>query len=146
MTPTPLTRLRRICLGLPEAHEVLAWGEPTFRIRRRMFAMFASAANHHGAGRDAVWVKADHVTQDVLVDRDPERYFVPPYVGVSGWFGMYLDEGVDWLDVEIRLREAARLVAPKRVVAALEALPEAARSPSAPAAPAVRARAGTRPR
>ena len=31
MPPRPLTRLRKLCLALPEAHEVEAWGEPTFR-------------------------------------------------------------------------------------------------------------------
>lgn len=55
MPVTPLPRLR----SLPEAHEVTAWGEPTFRVRNKMFAMFASAATHHGKGRPAAWVKAD---------------------------------------------------------------------------------------
>ena len=47
-TARPLTRLRRLCLALPEAHEVEAWGEPTFRVRSKLFAMYADAANHHG--------------------------------------------------------------------------------------------------
>jgi hypothetical protein len=99
---------------------VTAWGEPTFRVRNRMFATFASADNHHGAGRHAVWCKAVHVTQDALVRLDPERHFVPPYVGVSGWFGIHLDADVDWTDVAVRLREAYRLVAPKRLIATLD--------------------------
>lgn len=127
MPANPLSRLRRLCLALPEAHEVIAWGEPTFRVRNRMFATFASADNHHGAGRHAVWCKAHHITQDALVRLDPGRYFVPPYVGVSGWFGIYLDAGVDWQDVAVRLREAYCLVAPKRLRADVPAPPPVSR-------------------
>lgn len=47
-------RLRRVCLALPEAYEVIAWGEPTFRVRNRMLATFASAHTHHGDGRRPV--------------------------------------------------------------------------------------------
>ena len=61
-------------------------------VGKKMFATLASKANHHGAGRDAVWCKATHVTQDLLVARSPERYFAPPYVGASGWVGIYLDD------------------------------------------------------
>ena len=58
MAPNPLIRLRRQCLRFPEAHEQEAWGEPTFRVRNKLFAMYASATNHHGGGRPAVWIKA----------------------------------------------------------------------------------------
>jgi predicted DNA-binding protein (MmcQ/YjbR family) len=120
MAANPLPRLRRLCLALPEAHEVVAWGEPTFRVRNKMFATFASASNHHGRGRHAAWVKALSVNQDLLVRSAPERVFVPPYVGPSGWIGMYLDEVVDWVEVARLLREGYRLVAPKRLLAQSE--------------------------
>jgi predicted DNA-binding protein (MmcQ/YjbR family) len=120
MAANPLPRLRRLCLALPEAHEVVAWGEPTFRVRKKMFATFASASNHHGRGRHAAWVKALPVNQDLLVRSAPQRVFVPPYVGPSGWIGMYLDEVADWVEVARLLREGYRLVAPKRLLAQLE--------------------------
>ena len=47
----PLARLRKIALALPEAHEVKAWGEPTFRVNNKLFAMYAGPHTHHGAGR-----------------------------------------------------------------------------------------------
>ena len=53
----PIDRLRTVCLALPEAHEVEAWGAPTFRVKNKMFATFAAPENHHGAGRPSVWVK-----------------------------------------------------------------------------------------
>jgi hypothetical protein len=107
--------VRRISLALPEAWEKISHGEPTFWVGRRMFATFANAANHHGAGRHAVWCKATHVTQDLLITRAPDRYFLPAYVGPSGWVGIYLDRAPDWIEVAKRLRAAYELVAPARL-------------------------------
>jgi hypothetical protein len=56
--PRPLVRLRKICLALPEVHEVRSHGEPTFRVKNKMFATYANADNHHGRGRHGVWIKA----------------------------------------------------------------------------------------
>jgi hypothetical protein len=120
MPRTALDRLRETSLALPEAWEKLSHGEPTFWVHKRMFAMFASAGNHHGNGRDAVWCKAAHMTQEMVVSRWPDRYFVPPYVGVSGWFGIYLDRRPNWREVADRLEGSYRLVAPKRLLAALD--------------------------
>ena len=120
MAANPLPRLRRLCLALPEAHEVIAWGEPTFRVRNKMFATFASASNHHGRGRHAAWVKALPVNQDLLVRSAPQRVFVPPYVGPSGWIGVYLDSVADWVEVARLLREGYKLIAPKRLLAQVD--------------------------
>ena len=120
MTKTALDRLREISLALPEAWEKISHGEPTFWVQKRLFAMFASAKNHHGAGRDAVWCKAVHMTQEMVVSRWPDRYFVPPYCGVAGWFGIYLDRRPNWQEVADRLEGSYRLVAPRRLLAALD--------------------------
>ena len=121
MPPSPLARLRKVCLALPEAHEVEAWGEPTFRIRNKLFAMYAHAENHHGGGRPSVWCKAARGNQGPMVQANPERFFVPPYVGVSGWIGIRLDANPDWAEVGELMRDAYRLVAPKRLLATLDA-------------------------
>ena len=115
MPPRPLPRLRKLCLALPEAHEVEAWGEPTFRVRNKLFAMYAAAGNHHGAGRPAVWCKASPMNQAMMVEAEPDRFFVPPYVGPSGWVGVWLDRAVAWEDLDDLLRDAYLLVAPKRL-------------------------------
>jgi hypothetical protein len=117
---TSLDRLRALCLALPEAHEVEAWGEPTFRVKNKLFAMYASQATHHGAGRPGVWIKSAAVTQDMLVRAEPARYFVPPYVGKSGWVGAFLDKRPDWDIVADLLRDGYRLTAPKKLLAQLE--------------------------
>ena len=115
MPPRPITRLRKLCLALPEAHEVEAWGEPTFRVRNKMFATYAAPNNHHGAGRPAVWCKAAPGNQELMVRDAPERFFVPPYVGKSGWIGVWLDGDVDWAELAELLRDSYRLVAPRKL-------------------------------
>jgi hypothetical protein len=120
MPSGPLARLRKVCLTLPEAHEVEAWGEPTFRVRNKLFAMYAAPNNHHGAGRPAVWCKAAPGNQALMVRAEPERYFVPPYVGPSGWVGVWLDRNPDWSEVKELMKDSYRLVAPKKLGALLE--------------------------
>ena len=120
MPAGPLPRLRKLCLALPEAHEVEAWGEPTFRVRNKMFAMYAAPNNHHGGGRPAVWCKAASGNQGLMVRAEPARYFVPPYVGPSGWVGVWLDRNPDWSAVKELMRDSYRLVAPRKLAALLE--------------------------
>ena len=116
--PDPLARLRAIIEAWPETHEKLSHGAPTWWGGRKTFASFAD--NHHGDGRVAVWVKSDFMEQDLRVETDPETYFVPPYVGPSGWLGMRLDRTPDWTEVEALLLAGYQRVAPKRALAALE--------------------------
>ena len=122
MAPRPLARLRKLCLALPEAHEVEAWGAPTFRVNNKLFAMFASASDHHGGGRHGVWCKAAPGNQEFMVRDAPDRFFVPPYVGPSGWIGVYLDGDADCTELDELLRDSYRLVAPKKLVKQLDAL------------------------
>jgi len=105
-----------LALALPEAHEVEAWGAPTFRVKNKLFAMYAAPSDHHGGGRPGVWVKAAPGNQQLMVSASPERFFVPPYVGKSGWVGVWLDQKPDWAEVAELLRDSWRLVAPKKLV------------------------------
>jgi hypothetical protein len=117
--PRPLAKLRKLSLALPEAHEVEAWGEPTFRVRNKMFATFAGASNHHGAGRHSTWIKCSPTNQQLLIQSDPGRYFFPPYVGPSGWVGVYLDASPDWPAIAELLRDGYAMIAPARLKALL---------------------------
>ena len=105
-TATALSRVRRACLALPDTHEKEAWGAPTFRARGRLFVMFVD--NHHGDGRLAIWCNATAGAQDALVATHPKHFFVPPYVGPSGWVGVRLDTGLKWAAVDTRIKEAHR--------------------------------------
>lgn len=118
--PRTLTRLRKVCLALPEAHEVEAWGAPTFRVKNKMFAMYAEPGNHHGDGRAAVWCKAAPGEQALMVKTAPDQFFVPAYVGPSGWVGVWLDGKPDWDGLADILRDGYRLVAPKKLQALIK--------------------------
>ena len=107
-------RLRAICLALPEAAEKEAWGDPTFRVRDKIFAM-----EKRGDGRVSVWCRAPPGSQEVLVGADPKLFFVPLYVGHKGWVGMRLDCDPDWNEVAALVRRSYLLVAPKRLSAQL---------------------------
>lgn len=115
MPAKPIDRLRKICLALPEAEEKEAWGDPTFRVRDRIFAM-----EKRGDSRISVWCKAPPGSQMVLVGADPERFFVPPYVGSKGWVGVRLDTDPDWTEVAAIVRRSYKLIAPRKLAAALD--------------------------
>lgn len=115
----PLKTLRSLCLALPETTERLSHGEPTWFIRdKKTFVMYAN--NHHD-DRLAFWCAAPDGAQDALVTSDPERFFVPPYVGHRGWLGVRLDVPVDWGQIEDLVVAAWRMVAPKKLLAELDA-------------------------
>ena len=108
-TPRCLTKLRAICLALPNAKETISHGAPTFWSPKRTFANFADANTHHGGGRHAAWVKAAPGRQERMVRTAPDRFFVPPYVGVSGWLGVWLDDVCQWDELEDILKAAKDL-------------------------------------
>lgn len=57
-----------------------------------------------------MWIKSLAAERDLLVAAAPAQYFVPPYMGASGWIGVYLDEETDWAEVENLLSEGHRLL------------------------------------
>ncbi len=114
----PIERVRTICLALPEATEKLAWGEPTFRVRDKIFAQFED--NHHDSGIVGLWCKAPDGMQEMLVRADPARFYVPKYVGHRGWIGIRMEGEVPWDHVADLVRDSYRMTAPKRLIAALE--------------------------
>jgi predicted DNA-binding protein (MmcQ/YjbR family) len=108
----PVERLRAICLALPETTEKLAWGEPTWRVRGRLFAQLDD--HHHGADHLAVWLPAPLGEQEAMIFTDPARFFRPPYVGHRGWVGVRIDQRPDWALVAKLVEQAHRQVAPPR--------------------------------
>lgn len=122
MARDPLETLRKLCLALPETTERLSHGEPTWFIRgKKTFVMYA---NHHHDDALAFWCAAPDGAQEALVTADPERFFVPPYVGHRGWLGVRLDVGeIDWDQIADLVVDAYRTVAPKKLLAELDARP-----------------------
>lgn len=119
MAPNPLPRVRKLCLALLEATEVEAWGAPTFRVRKKLFAMYANKNNHHGGGRNSIWIKATPANQSYMLEAFADRFFKPAYVGPSGWIGVWLDGPCDWKELVSLLKDGYRLAAPKKLAALL---------------------------
>jgi predicted DNA-binding protein (MmcQ/YjbR family) len=110
-------KLREICLAYPGAVEdTESVGKPVFKVNKKIFAM------QHGADhRMSLWVKAPAGLQEAVVSSDPERWFVPPYVGHRGWIGAWLDGSPDWPAIADAIDESYRLTATKRQIAQLDA-------------------------
>ena len=116
---TPIERLRAICLALPETTEKIAWGEPTWRVKGKLFAQLDN--HHHGADHLAVWLPAPLGEQESMIFLDPARFFRPPYVGQRGWVGVRIDGRPDWAVVATLVKQAYREAAPPRLRAAVAA-------------------------
>ena len=109
-------RVRRICLALPETSEKISHGEPTFFVRKKVFAM--CSINHHNDGHIAVTIPAAIGVQQALIKQSPKKFYRPPYVGVRGWVGIELPQVSD-KELAAHLREAWILIAPEKLHSAL---------------------------
>jgi hypothetical protein len=90
-----------------------------FRIRKKSFGYYLN--DHHGDGIIAVCLKSSPEARKQLVARDPERFYVPPYLGPKGWVALRLDlPWIDWSEVGDLVVTAYRLQAPKRLAQLLE--------------------------
>jgi hypothetical protein len=115
----PFDRLQSICSAFPEVTERPSHGERTWFVRDK--SVFVMAADRHHDDRVAMWCAAPPGVQEHLVSAEPDRFFRPPYVGHRGWLGVYLDVPVDWDEIADLVEDAYRMVAPKRLVAELDA-------------------------
>lgn len=120
MASSVLDRVRKIAFALPEVSERLSHGAPSFFIREKK-TLCTVHTDHHGDGRLALWAPAPVGVQAEVTRLEPERFFVPPYVGHRGWIGMNLDVDPDWDEVAGVIEDAYRLVAPKTLVKQLDA-------------------------
>jgi len=118
MARTLLEAMPELCLSVPDAEQFVSHGAPNFRVRGgKTFAVLA--LNHHGDGRVALWLAAPDGAQSQLSQFQPQHYFVPPYVGVRGWVGVHLDQGLAWSEIFDRVSEAYRQVASHQQIASV---------------------------
>jgi len=106
-------------MALPEVTERTSHGSPGFFVKKQFVMLWPDG--HHDHGFPHLWCAAPPGAQEQLVAADPERFFRAPYVGGRGWVGMRLDGQVDWHEVEAICEDAYRTIAPKRLLAALDA-------------------------
>ena len=126
---SPLDRVRSICLAFPEAEERPFGGHtaPAFRVRDKIFLMTSEDGT-------SMTLKAPEGVQAILVASDPERFFVPKYVGAKGWVGIRLGQtgGIDWDELAELITESYCLTAPKRLAAHVGSPPHPPLSASGP--------------
>jgi len=100
-------QFRTLCLSMPEAEEVETWGEATFRVRRRIFAIGAPEAK-------LVSVKASLDDQAGLIAMDAKTFSASAYTGRFGWVNVRL-AGLSRQLGERLVRNAWERTAPRRL-------------------------------
>jgi predicted DNA-binding protein (MmcQ/YjbR family) len=108
-------RIRRICLSLPQAKEVEAWGHPTYRAPKKLFA----AVGVEKDGSVSLGLKVGFDRQEQLLE--DSRFFPTPYAARQGWVSLRLQPTMDWAEVGALATEAYRQVAHKRLIKMLDA-------------------------
>ena len=105
-----LKHLRAICLAFPESTEGEGWGNPTYRVHNRVFAM-----QHLRDGRPTLWCMVPRGLQEAVVEIDPERFFIPRHTTHQAWIGIWLDDDVDWEHVGELVADSYSFAAPKNL-------------------------------
>ena len=111
-------RLIAICGALPETTHEFHEDFIHFRVRKKVFAYFLGG--HDPDGIESICVKSELGENVDRSSAHPELYYLPPYLGKRGWFGIRVDRPfVDWQDVESAVRVSYRLAAPKSLLKAV---------------------------
>jgi len=114
-----LERITALCAALPEVTRALRGDHADFRVRGKVFAYFLN--DHHGDGIVSVCCRAELGENVDRASSEPERFYLPAYIGARGWFGLRLDRGrIDWREVENILQLSYCLAAPRRLAALVE--------------------------
>ncbi len=108
-------RLRVICLALPEVTERPSHGAPTWFVRDKSSFVTLWADGHHANQFPHMWCAAPPGAQAELTASDPDRFFLPPYVGGRGWLGVRLDRDIDWAEIAELCQDAYRVISAGRL-------------------------------
>lgn len=115
-----LARVRELAFALPGSNEKESHGRPAF-FTRKVFAYYGGSIKVDGE-----WIQHD---QAIMFLPNPEerpalepddRFWVPAYLGPSGWLGLDLRTSSDFEEVAELLEESYRLTASQRLIAELD--------------------------
>lgn len=105
-----LETLRKICLALPEAVEIVdGFGHNTFKVSGKSFVI--SGESDQGF---SLSFKSDRENQEFLLQKD--HFFKTPYIGQHGWVSIQNPSGQQWDALAGLIQEAYLLAAPKHLV------------------------------
>jgi predicted DNA-binding protein (MmcQ/YjbR family) len=110
-----LERARSFCTMLPETREINGFGNPTFRVATKGYAIYELLGD-----RRSICVKLTPERQAELISRP--GFTSEPDTGDHGWTIIDLDGRVHWDEIDELIIESYRLVAPPECVAQLDAL------------------------
>jgi predicted DNA-binding protein (MmcQ/YjbR family) len=104
-----LAALQEACAALPEVQEAIdGFGHTTFKVRKKSFLIAGM-----GEDGEAISIKSDPTTQDLLVRRGP--YYRTPCIGRHGWVSVAHPLDHDWDEIRELIVDGYRLAAPKRL-------------------------------
>lgn len=110
-----LEQLTKIALSFKETSRQVMGDHASFLVRKKTFAYFLN--NHHGDGIVGIACKVPPGENTALVAAQPDRFYMPAYVGPRGWVALRLDgPEIDWEEVEELMRMSYRLCAPKTLL------------------------------
>lgn len=108
-----LEHISKICAAWPRVERVMHGSHAQFLTRKKTFAYFLD--NHHGDGKVALAVRALPGDNTRLSAANPDRYYLPAYVGPRGWVALRLDRGkTAWSEVKELLLGSYLMVAPPK--------------------------------
>jgi predicted DNA-binding protein (MmcQ/YjbR family) len=114
-----LVKITEFCRALPEVTRSSAGQHFDFRVRKKVFAYYLD--NHHGDGIVSVCCKSELGENIDRANREPDRFYLPAYIGKQGWFGLRLDKGpVNWGEVENILKLSYCLAAPRKLASSID--------------------------
>ena len=114
-----LSRVSRICLAFPDTDRQLRGDHAQFLVRKKTFAYFLN--DHHGDGIVSITGKVLPGENTALAKAQPERFYLPSYIGPRGWVALRLDvDKIDWEEVTELMKCSYQLLAPKRRTARLK--------------------------
>ncbi|NNF52808.1 MAG: MmcQ/YjbR family DNA-binding protein [Acidimicrobiales bacterium] len=128
MSNNAIERVRAIALSLPEVNERLSHGAPSFFLRDKRPICYFHDADFAGDGRVSLMCPAPPGAQAFRVALDPKVFFAPT-PSASGvfrdWIGVYVDRlhqsECGWHGITDVIEDAYRVVAPKKLIAELDA-------------------------
>ena len=95
-----LEQVRGICEALAGASETTSFGHPTWKVKKKSFAV---VEKYKGDWSLALLAEPEH--QRVLIASD-QRFYATPYLGQKGWVSFKLQGRIPWTRLRALLREA----------------------------------------
>ena len=102
-----LSRLREICLSLPKTHETVTFGNPTFQVGTKTFAVLETYK-----GQLSISIKVGKGVQHIFLQ--DARFYRTPYVGQHGWVSLRANGNLDWDEIGELVRGSHELVGTKK--------------------------------